>query len=335
MASPLKVALVGCGYIAQAAHVPALLDLTGEIEVVATVDHVLARAAALGAVFGVPSFASLADAVSAREFAAVIVCTPGSTHPALIEAAAAAGKAVLVEKPLGYHLAKVRTAIAAAERAGVKCMVGYQRRYDNDCLRVKQLIADGAIGDVRAAVSRCQLALQPQFRQYGETGPGVAITADQDLPADWLMENSIHHVNLLRFWLGDVTRIHSAVYRARDHNLGILTLEFPGFVLASHHQLRGMDANEEITLYGTKGNLHLELWYPHRPYHFPRLIHFTLDPPARAEVLVPRTSPYENEIKHFIRYVRGEADTASPLRDAYRDLEILSAVLEKAVYLEE
>ena len=135
----------------------------------------------------------------------------------------------------------------------------------------------------------------------------------QELPPDWLAENSIHHVNLLRYWLGDVVRVHGAVYRDDDHNLGIVTLEFQNRVLVSHHQLRGMECGEEITLYGTKGNIRVELWYPHRPYRFPRVTHFTVDPPGWTELAFPRSSPYTNQIRHFAKVVRDGAENRSGL----------------------
>lgn len=330
----LKLALVGCGYIAQAEHVPALLGLQPEISVVAAIDTVPERASAVAAPFRAQVFSSMKTALDAVHFDAVILCTPARSHVHLIAEAAAAGKAILVEKPIAYNLHEARQAIATVDDKGVKCMVAYHRRYDNDCLHVKKLISDGAIGRVRAAVSSCRLAFPPHYRSYSETGTPRAERGPHDLPSDWLTENSIHHINLLRFWLGDVVRVHSAVYRDVDHNLGTVILELTDGVLATHHQLRGMECGEEITVYGTQGNLRVELWYPHRPYRYPRMTLFTLQPPGWQELAIPRDSPYTNEIAQFARYVRGEAPMWSGLADSYRDLEVLQDILTSAVYIE-
>jgi myo-inositol 2-dehydrogenase/D-chiro-inositol 1-dehydrogenase len=332
--TPLRVALVGCGYITQAEHVPALLALQPEVAVVATVDTEVGRADAIARLFHAEKYGTLTEALGTSRFDAVLLCTPAPTHAGLIAEAAAAGKDIFVEKPIAYSLQEAREAIAAVERAGVRCMVAYHRRYDDDCVQVSRMLREGAIGEVRAAVSLCRLAFPSFYRTYAAMGPRPARRADQDLPADWLTENSIHHINLLRFWLGDPVRVHSASYRRRDHNLGIVTLEFPGGVLASHHQLRGMECGEEITVYGTRGNLRVELWYPHRPYRFPRLTHFTLEPPRWQEIVVARTSPYTNEMAHFVKYLRGEVEMWSGLADSYRDLEVLSDILDKAVYVD-
>ena len=142
----LRFAIVGCGYITQAEHVPALLEAMPAIRVVAAVDHAIDRAAALGAVFGAPSFATLKEALAATSFDAVLIATPGPTHAVLIQEAAAAGLHILVEKPLAYSRADARAAIDAVRRAGVTCMVGYHRRHDDDCLAARRLLAEGAIG---------------------------------------------------------------------------------------------------------------------------------------------------------------------------------------------
>jgi predicted dehydrogenase len=329
----VRIAIVGCGYIAQAEHVPALLSLQPEAKVVAAVDVQATRAAAVAAPFAARSYTALRDALRAEEIDAVVLCTRAPTHLVLLKEAAAAGKVVLLEKPLAYSLAEAREAIDVVRRTGIRCMLGYQRRYDDDCLHVREAIHSGAIGEIRAAVSLCRLALPSHFRPYSELPPRPAVPTGQDLEDDWLSENSIHHINLLRFWLGDVARIHSAVYRAPDHNLGVVTLEFAHGVIVSHHQLRGMEEGEEITLYGTKGNLRVQLWYPHRPYTCGRVVRFAFDPPRWEEHAVRRTSPYINQMAHFLRFVRRETGSNSGVEDSYRDLELLCEIRRCAIYV--
>jgi predicted dehydrogenase len=330
----LKLAVVGCGYITQAEHVPALLALQPQVAVAATVDVDPAGAEAIGALFHAPSFTSLEAALDAAAFDAVLIATPPPTHVGLMAVAARAGKHILVEKPVAYSLAEARQAIEVVDAAGVTCMVGYHRRYDDDCLLVKRLLQEGALGEVRAATSFCQLTFPSIYRSYAAVRITPRPNRPQDLPPDWLAENSIHHINLMRFWLGDVTALHSGVYRANDHNLGIVTLSF-GDVLASHHQLRGMECGETISLYGTDATLHVELWYPHRPYAFPKVTLFRAKPQAeRTELIQPRTSPYTNEIAHFASLLRGEVENRSTLADSYRDLEILRDILAQASYVQ-
>jgi predicted dehydrogenase len=335
-ADQLSIAIVGCGYITQAEHVPALLTALPEVSVAATVDKRVERAAAVARPFGAPSFNSLADALRAACFDAVLIATPGPTHPALIAEAAAAGRHILVEKPVAYDRTAAREALRAVEAGGVRCMVAYHRRYDDDCREARRLLAEGAIGTPRAAVSQCRLALPSIYRAYAPAPkePPASAAPVHELAADWLTENSIHHVNLLRFWLGEVTRIHSAVYRRRDHNLGAVTLSC-GEVLVSHHQLRGMECGETVSVYGDGGALHLDLWYPHRPYAFPRIVLFDRAQQTRREIIRPRASPYTNALMAFARHLRGEDDNESTLADSLRDLDVLVGIRDAAIYLED
>jgi predicted dehydrogenase len=264
----------------------------------------------------------------------VLIATPPPSHAALVAEAAAAGMAILLEKPIAYSLAEAEAAALAVERAGVPCMVAYQRRYDDDCLKVRELLEEGAIGEVRAALSLCRLVFASVFRAYASTDKRRADLPGQDLPPDWLAENSIHHLNLLRFWLGEVRHLHGAVYRGPGHDLGQVTLEFERGVLVSHHQLRGMGCGEEITLYGSKGNLTIELAYPHRPWRAPRLTLFTIDPPGWREIALARTSPYTNQLAHFVEFARGAAPNRSDLRDSLRDLVLCKAIVDAAVHIE-
>ena len=334
MAAPLRIAIIGCGYITQAEHVPSLLSLQPAIEVVAIADPRRERAAAVAAPFRAKAYASLTEVLANEEVEAILLCTRAPTHLALLRQAAEAGKHILLEKPVAYSLTEAEEAIAVIQRTGVRCMLAYHRRYDDDCRWVRNALAEDAIGEVRAAVSLCRVALPSHYRILAPVSKRPFVPSGQDLEDDWLTENSIHHVNLLRFWLGDPVRVHSALYRASDHNLGIVTLEFPQQVVVSHHQLRGMDCGEEITLYGTRGSLRIELWYPHRPYRFPRITRFTPDPPRWEEIAIARDSPYANEIEYFRRLVRGETtENDSSIADSYRDLAILREIRNRAVYL--
>jgi predicted dehydrogenase len=79
----------------------------------------------------------------------VDICTPPGTHAEIAEAAAAAGKAVLSEKPLGTSYAQARAAWQAVERAGVRHAIGFNYRCLPAVALMHRMVAEGAIGDVR------------------------------------------------------------------------------------------------------------------------------------------------------------------------------------------
>jgi predicted dehydrogenase len=79
----------------------------------------------------------------------VDICTPPGTHAEIAEAAAAAGKAVLSEKPLGTSYAQAHAAWTAVSRAGVRNAIGFNYRRLPAVALMRRMIADGVIGDVR------------------------------------------------------------------------------------------------------------------------------------------------------------------------------------------
>ena len=87
--------------------------------------------------------------VSNPDIDMVDICTPPGTHAEIAEAAAAAGKAVLSEKPLGTSYRQAHGAWAAVSRAGVRNAMGFNYRRLPAVALMQRMIAEGAIGEVR------------------------------------------------------------------------------------------------------------------------------------------------------------------------------------------
>jgi predicted dehydrogenase len=100
--------------------------------------------------YGVEQVASdWREVVESPHVEIVDICTPPGTHPEIIEAAAAAGKAILCEKPLAADFAGARRAAEAAARAGVNHAIGFNYRRLPALALMKWMIEDGRIGTVR------------------------------------------------------------------------------------------------------------------------------------------------------------------------------------------
>ncbi len=82
-----------------------------------------------------------------RAVGAVVICSSTDTHADLITRAAAAGKAIFCEKPVDLSVERARSCADAAERAGVVCMIGFQRRFDPTFSTLKERLVAGEIGD--------------------------------------------------------------------------------------------------------------------------------------------------------------------------------------------
>ena len=103
---------------------------------------------------GLFAFSDAEEIWSDRSVGAVLIATPNDIHAEYVKKAAAAGKHIVCEKPIGLSLRQAEEMYAAAERAGVVLAVHQNRRWDDDFLTVKNIIAEGSIGEVYRIESR-------------------------------------------------------------------------------------------------------------------------------------------------------------------------------------
>jgi myo-inositol 2-dehydrogenase/D-chiro-inositol 1-dehydrogenase len=138
------VALFGAGRIGKI-HAGNLVRQPG-VKLRYVVDVDTNAAAALARQHGAQT-ASAETVFADAGVAAVIIGSSTDTHADLILRAAAAGKAIFCEKPVDLALDRARTCAEAVARAGVACLIGFQRRYDPTFAALKTRIEQGEIGD--------------------------------------------------------------------------------------------------------------------------------------------------------------------------------------------
>lgn len=159
---------------------------------------------------------------------AIYICTWTNEHPRLVAKAAAAGKAVFVEKPLGVDLETSQQVAASLEDAGVVHQVGLVLRYSPAFALVESILED---------VDRCGRVMTVVFRddQYLPTGGQYHSTwrGDRDKAGSGvLLEHSIHDVDLLDRLVGPVTAVsgRSRSFHAIDgiEDLVVATVDLAG-----------------------------------------------------------------------------------------------------------
>ncbi|MEJ2030632.1 MAG: Gfo/Idh/MocA family oxidoreductase, partial [Maritimibacter sp.] len=139
----LKVGLLGAGRIGQvhavniAAHPRSTLVAVSDVNTAAAED--------LAAKFGAEARTNEAI-LRDPAIDAVLIATSTDTHSDLIEAATAAGKAVLCEKPVDLSLARAQACLAKADASGQPVMIGFNRRFDPNFASVKAAANAGEIG---------------------------------------------------------------------------------------------------------------------------------------------------------------------------------------------
>lgn len=109
------------------------------------------RAPGVAAEYGIPVDPSYEALLARRDIDAVILTTPPDGHCEQAEAAAAAGKHILVEKPMSITAAEAGRMVAAADRAGVRLGVVSQHRWRDAPVAAKRVIESGRLGTIRMA----------------------------------------------------------------------------------------------------------------------------------------------------------------------------------------
>ena len=147
MPSPLRIAFLGCGFITRV-HSRNLRRFKSEI-VCGYASRDQAKAAAFCGEFrGSGSYSDYAEAINDPNVDAVVIAVPPSFHLNLTLQALTAGKHVLVEKPAFLTMGDYEVVKDARDRAGRVVLVGENDHYKPLAVKLRQLLADGAIGDM-------------------------------------------------------------------------------------------------------------------------------------------------------------------------------------------
>lgn len=199
--APLGVAIVGCGAVSRLVRARLYPRLAALARVVAVCDPDLDRARQLAAELGPAEptvYGRLEDALADPAVEAVDVCTPHVLHAEPAVAALRAGRHVLVEKPIATTFADGVRMVEAAHAAGRVLAVNEQIRFGAGVRRARELLAEGALGEL-VAVRAHRLFVLPEA--YAASG----WRNDPDQPgAGVLIDQGPHYVHLLRRLAGGV-----------------------------------------------------------------------------------------------------------------------------------
>lgn len=189
------------------------------------------RAPGLAADYGAIAEPSYEALLARSDIDAVLIATPHNNHRAQVEAAAAAGKHVLCEKPMATNVADCDAMIDACQRAGVRLEVIQTLRFRGTPARAKKLIDAGAIGKVRTIRGQ-SLFTNP----YGHLGKPWAGEAEH---GGYFLDMGAHNFDILRFWTGaEPTLMFSQVYTydipAHERANAMSQVVFNNGVVAQH-----------------------------------------------------------------------------------------------------
>jgi UDP-N-acetylglucosamine 3-dehydrogenase len=188
----VKVGIIGVG-LWGVNHVEAYRGLAHS-EVIAVADPVPGRAKEISKTFNIPHwFENYEDLCALEEIQAVSIVTPESEHLKPVEAAAKAGKHILVEKPVAYSVAEVEKMIAAARQADVILMPGHLLRFETRYALIKEMLNHHELGSI-ASIQARRNRTKGNFKKYGRAHPIFAVAVhDIDLLL-WYAQSKVRRV---------------------------------------------------------------------------------------------------------------------------------------------
>jgi len=149
MKNKIKVAVVGCGFVAQKRHIPAFLRLKNDVSLCAVCDLNQDLAKDVAKKFSIPNvYSDLSVMLSKEQLDVVDVCTPPKAHAPVAVEAMENGCNVLLEKPMALDLSDCDRMIQASNKYGVKLSVVHNQRFYPPFLKAQQLVEEGAIGEL-------------------------------------------------------------------------------------------------------------------------------------------------------------------------------------------
>ncbi|MCE7793941.1 Gfo/Idh/MocA family oxidoreductase [Salipaludibacillus sp. CUR1] len=195
----LKIAVIGCGSIAQFRHLPEY-EAQPNVEIAAVCDIIESRASEIAEKYKAKAYTDYRELLKDSAIDAVSVCTPNALHAPVTIASLEAGKHVLCEKPMATSIKEAEEMIQAAETAGKQLMIAHNQRFVPSHEKARQLIASGELGKVYS------------FRTtFGHGGPEGWSVDGKD---SWFFDKEkafigtmgdlgVHKTDLMRYILGE------------------------------------------------------------------------------------------------------------------------------------
>lgn len=207
---------------------------------------------------GLPVFEELGAMLRGAELDVVNVCTPHALHASMSIEIAAAGRHILVEKPMSLTSGEAERMIAAAHDAGVLLMVVKQNRYNVPVARVRKLLEEEGLG--RLLLAECSILWNRDAKYYA----GSPWRGRKAMEGGALYTQASHFIDLLIWFLGDVVDAKGVLSR-RMHDVefedcGVASLVFSsGATAGLAWTTCAYERNYEgsITLVGERGTVRI------------------------------------------------------------------------------
>ncbi|MEW5987303.1 MAG: inositol 2-dehydrogenase [Chloroflexota bacterium] len=247
----IRIGVIGAGRIGKI-HAETIATRVAGAELAAVADVDRPAAQELAGRFHTPVVtADYRDLLDDSTIDAVAICSATDTHAPIIQAAAAAGKHIFCEKPIDHDLGRIDASLQAVEAAGVKLLVGFNRRFDPNFRKVRELVAAGKVG-------------RPHLLRITSRDPAPPPIEYVKVSGGLFLDMTIHDFDMARFLIGsEVEEVYTAaavlvdpaIGAAGDVDTAVIILKFRNGVIGtidnSRQAVYGYDQRVEV--FGSAG----------------------------------------------------------------------------------
>lgn len=291
-------------------------------------------------------FTDYNEMLKLEELDAVSVCTWNSQHAPVAIAALKAGKHVLCEKPMAMNTREAEEMEKVAKESGKLLMIGFVRRYGNDCRIVKDFIDNGMMGDIYYSKATYLRRAGYPGRWFGDkerSGGGP------------LIDLGVHVIDLVRYLMGNpkavavtgitfnklgprsnikANKVFSSTARSNINtfdveDLAVALIKFDNgaaLTVETSFSLNTKAEETNIELFGTKAGVKID---PKLEFYSEQNDYLVDIIPAHDTALSFQ-GIFEGEIAHFIDCITNETKCISPAEDGVELMRIIDGIYESA-----
>lgn len=308
-----------------------LVDLADQVEVAYAFSPSVTRRRAFAERFAFPLADSIETILDDASVDAVLIVTPPNTHHDLAARCAAAGKHVLLEKPVEITTQRAEATVAACRDAGVKLGVVLQHRFRPAGVRLAQLLQAGELGKIAGCSTMIRL-WRPQS-YYDEPGRGTYARDGGGV----LLSQGIHTLDLMLSLAGPVAEVKgfvttTAIHRMETEDMvcaaarfasgafGVIeatTAAYPGFI-------------ERIEMIGERGSATIAGTELLVQFHDGRKVEIHPDGSAGGTGADPMAYPHDNHravMADFIEAIRDDRDPKVTGEEALKVHRLIDALI--------
>jgi D-xylose 1-dehydrogenase (NADP+, D-xylono-1,5-lactone-forming) len=313
---PVRWGIISTAHINRLVIPPA--QASTKVDLVGVASRTQERAAAYAAEWGIPgAYGSYEALLDDPEIEAVYISLPNTMHCEWSIRAAEAGKHVLCEKPMNSRPEQVAEAFDAADRAGTLLMEAFMWRHNPQTKRLRELLDEGAIGELRLVRSCFSYGLYDadNIRLRTEVEGGA------------LMDVGCYCISGSRLVAGEPELVYGQQWTGPSGTDWVFTasLRFPGDVLGQFDCGTALAERDELEAIGSEGSLFLDdPWHCHWPV-------IELRRNGEVELIELETADsYGLELENLSDAIRGEGEPLLGRDDAVAQARVIGGLLHSA-----